>query len=639
VELRRGIPARFSLAPLCVALAAALAVAGCSAPGGSPGSVTQPTLPGGDLLDTNGSVTIGVRSLPTNFNPSTPAGDNRITQMVMEQVWPQPFVTDPSFTVETSGLLESAEVQSVSPLTVVYVINADAVWSDGVPIGAADFIYAWHEHLSESAALPDSGLVAGYRDIASVVGSDGGRTVTVTFSRPFSQWQSLFANLVPAHIAARYGWSAGFARFSRARLISGGPFEVTSYSPGRELVLSRNPRYWGTPAHVAHIRFVVERSERALVAGLQSGALSVAEVNASQPQLDALGNAALGSTSGDSVRTDGQPERSSHPGLAWSGATSSEIWQLCFNFEDPLTSEIAVRRGIEHGLDRSEIVADSEDLVHPRIRVAISRLTLAGESTSPSSSGTSPVIQQAPVLYEPAVARHFFRSAGYMPGEGGYLRLDGIGGPLTVSLLEPSNDWPVDQAGQVIQAQLRSIGLTVRIQKRPLRKMLSRLLPRGSYQLALAPFEVSPTEATVAPEYSDPVLPPRTPSSGALRSGHQRWTTKVELGTDPGAVAAGAVTRDISGVEDHGINRRFAQALGELNPPAATTYLQKAEAVMWNQVVTIPLFQPGFDLVRSVRIDNVSESPTWAGLMWDAEDWAILKHPPKTTPSTAPGAG
>ena len=141
MELRRGITARLSPAPLLVALAAALLIAGCSAPAALPGSVTQSTLPGGYSIDTDGTVTVGVMSLPTNFNPSTPAGDNRITQLVMEQVWPQPFVTEPGFGVENSGLLESAEVQGVSPLTVVYVINPKAVWSDGVPITVADFEY------------------------------------------------------------------------------------------------------------------------------------------------------------------------------------------------------------------------------------------------------------------------------------------------------------------------------------------------------------------------------------------------------------------------------------------------------------------------------------------------------------------
>ncbi len=598
--------------------------------------MTQSTLPGGYSIDTNGTVTVGVLSLPTNFNPSTPAGDNRITQMVMEQVWPQPFFTDPGFEVESSDLLESAEVESVTPLTVVYVINPKAVWSDGVAITAADFEYSWREHLSSSTALPDSGLVAGYRDISSITASDNGDTVTVRFSQPFSQWQSLFANLIPAHIAEKYGWSAAFTGYAPDRVISGGPFEVTAYVPGQYLVLSRNPRYWGTRAHVAHIRFVVERSQSAILDGITTGQLSVAEVAASRPEPNVLGPGAVGSTD------TSQGSSAASPKLVWSGALASEIWQLCFNFNDPLISNVVMRRGIEHSLDRSEIVADSEDLVDPAVPVAASRLALAGENSSRTSTGVGPIAPRTPPLYEPAMALRLFRQAGYTLGGGGLLRLAGIGAPLVVTLLEPSGDWPVDQAGLEIQGELRALGVTVHLQQRALSTMLSKLLPGGSYQLALAPFEVSPTLATVAPEYSDPVLPQgtavtsvRVGQAGLLSSGGQTWSTRVPLGTEPGAWPdARAVTRDITGVDDPGINRELSKALGELDAPTALADLQKVESRMWNQVVSIPLFQPGLDLVRSNLVDNVSESPTWAAFMWDAEDWAVVSQVPKATTTT-----
>ena len=42
-----------------------------------------------------------------------------------------------------TDLLESVEATSTSPLTIQYVINPKAVWSDGVPVTADDFIYAW----------------------------------------------------------------------------------------------------------------------------------------------------------------------------------------------------------------------------------------------------------------------------------------------------------------------------------------------------------------------------------------------------------------------------------------------------------------------------------------------------------------
>ena len=541
--------------------------------------------------------------------------------MVMEQVWPQPFITTPTFQLETSGLLQSAEVQSVSPLTVAYVINPAATWSDGVPITAADFVYAWHEHLAHSASLPNAGLVAGYRDIASIVGSKGGRTVTVTFTQPYSAWQSLFADLTPAHIAERDGWTSAFQGFSPSRVVSGGPFEITSYVPGRDLVLSRNPHYWGPPARVAHIRFVVVHSSAAVVAGVQGGHISVGEVDASSSPPGTWGDGLVGAkpvttTPGSTVSGVSVPRT-----VSWSGFLTDHLWQLCFNLADPTTAERALRLGVEHALDRSEIVADSIDLVDPRVPAAISRFTLVGESYG--GNGAAP--QRAPALYDPAASLADFRSAGYLPAPDGRLRLNGSGTPLRLTLLEPSGQWAVDQAGLVIEAELRAVGVSVTIEKESLTTMLSTRLPEGRYQLALAPFAVSQSAVAMAPLYTDPVLPTAlTPDQGAVATA---WSTADPPGTEPGATATGTVTRDVLGLDDPVVTGLFASAMGELNPPQGLTDLEKLDTRMWGEADTIPLFQSAYDLVRSVRVDNVSESPTAAGIMWDAQDWAILKQP------------
>jgi ABC-type transport system substrate-binding protein len=643
VGLTRAPTARRAFLTTALALCAGLA-SGCTTINlTAPVVATQPTVPGGYRLDTAGTVTVGVSSLPTNFNPSTPAGDNPVTAMVMQQVLPQPFVTDSTFNVETSALLVSAEVQGIFPFTVLYVINPRAVWSDGVPITASDFIYAWHEHLSASSDLPNSGLVAGYRDIVSVAGSTTGRTVTVTFRKPFSDWQSLFSDLVPAHIGELYGWSAGFAGYSPTRILSGGPFEITSYDPGRSLTLSRNPRYWATPAHVERIRFVVERDAQSVEAALESGAISIGELDASEYPPGTLGNGLVTAPTLDtggskrSWRTRSSVDNS----LAWSGYAGDEIWQLCFNLEDGLIDELAIRQAIEHAIDRDEIVADTEDLLYPPVDPELSRFTLGGEGANPSSPGTTPLKERVPALYSPAAAISLLRQAGYTPGADGLMRLGKTSPPLRLTLLEPSRYWAIDQAGLVIQAELRAIGVVVEIDEEPLDTMLSSTLPQGDYQMALAPFAISTSIAAVAPEYTDSVLPhaplPGTGLSGGtsgLTGMTEPWSTAVPVGTDPGAVAAGGVTRDVMGVSDPYVAAALGAELSQLDPPSALRDLQLADNQMWSDAYSVPLFQPEYYLVHSRRVDNVSESPTWAGVMWDAQDWAIVKQAPVTTTTT-----
>ena len=135
-----------------------------------------------------------------------------------------------------TDLLESVEATATSPLTIQYVINPKAVWSDGVPVTADDFIYAWKSQRGDGVDVdgqPDQvASTLGYRDVASVTGSHGGRTVTVVFARPYADWRIMFNHMVPAHIARTVGWNHGFATFNPAVDLSAGPLLVTSVSSG-----------------------------------------------------------------------------------------------------------------------------------------------------------------------------------------------------------------------------------------------------------------------------------------------------------------------------------------------------------------------------------------------------------------------
>ncbi len=113
----------------------------------------------------------------------------------------------------------------------MYTLNPKAVWSDGVPITAKDFIYAWEQQrgdLTSDPALVAS--TAGYRDIKSVTGSNKGRTVTVVFRQPFADWQMLFSNLLPAHIMEKVGWNPSCTTVNPAIDLSAGPFRIAKVS-------------------------------------------------------------------------------------------------------------------------------------------------------------------------------------------------------------------------------------------------------------------------------------------------------------------------------------------------------------------------------------------------------------------------
>jgi len=127
---------------------------------------------------------------PSGFNPNTSKDNGTFVQNVVGNVYPSVFRTHPDLSVRLdSELMDGAELTAERPQTVTYRIRGDAVWSDGTPISAADFVYFWEQ---QNGTIEDNDVAstAGYQDIGGVTGSADGKTVTVRFDRPFADWQA-----------------------------------------------------------------------------------------------------------------------------------------------------------------------------------------------------------------------------------------------------------------------------------------------------------------------------------------------------------------------------------------------------------------------------------------------------------------
>ena len=564
-----------------------------------------------------GTVTVAVPYLPTNFNPSTPAGANRVTQMVMEQVWPQTFVVDPQFEAETQGFIDSAEVVGLSPMKVSYVIDPKATWSDGYPITAADFVYNWQQFVTNGSKVGPTGVVAGYRDIKSIVGSNNGKTVTVVFKSPYSDWEGLFANLIPAHIAERAGWVSAFAGFHPSDVISGGPFIVSSLKPGRRLVLSRNSKYWGMPAHLQSIVFLVERSQQDAMRDLNDGKITIAEFTPGA-RLD-----------GTIARDDAAGEK-----LSITTTPSPFLWQLDFNLKDPVVPNPLMRAALALATDKNQLVANSVGLDDASTVPADSRVFAQGQPGASSEA--------APFFgYNPGEAAALFKSLGYLPDLNGVLHNNAGGLPLTITVTGPTGNSVIDTVEQQLRAQWGALGVSLVINNVAPGDLLSNVLPEGRYQIALAPYFMPVFPTWNAIDYTEPVFPsPLFPSRLGLHGGSNGstapytsgtawpWSVATQRGTEPGAVALGAVTRDVTGLNGPAVSFKFEQVMAQLNTDTQVLLLTKLDALLTGDLPTIPLFQAPVSLVQRSNIVNVSESPTSVGPFWNSEDWVIeLKTP------------
>ncbi|HEY3868993.1 MAG TPA: ABC transporter family substrate-binding protein [Actinocrinis sp.] len=260
-------PRRSAAWSAAAAACAALALAGCGGSGsGSSSGSSDSNIAGTAAADTWNSATVGkggkvtwtIEKTMDNWNLLSADGNTFDYGQVINALAPSTFITNPSYSVTlNSDLLASATETSTNPETVVYKIKPNAVWSDGSPIDADDFVYNWQVQNGSDPNIA-AASTTGYQEIKSVTGSDGGKTVTAVFGSTFSDWKALFTTMLPAHIAQEHGNNEqSFAWFQSNPLpVSGGPFEVSSVSSDHtSVILNRNPKYYGAPARLDQIVF------------------------------------------------------------------------------------------------------------------------------------------------------------------------------------------------------------------------------------------------------------------------------------------------------------------------------------------------------------------------------------------------
>jgi peptide/nickel transport system substrate-binding protein len=207
-------------------------------------------------LQQGGSLTFALEKNIANWNLNSSEGNVFDSGLAIKSILPYTYYTAPDLTSQmNTDLLESAELTNTSPQTVVYRIRQEAVWNDGTPITADDFIFNWKSQNNRDCQCPNAGN-GGYNLVDSVVGTDNGKTVTVTFSQPYADWQGLWgsaAPLYPAHVAAQHGdlntpegLAAAFAWLGEnVPTYAGGPYQVANWEDNVALTLTPNPRWYG----------------------------------------------------------------------------------------------------------------------------------------------------------------------------------------------------------------------------------------------------------------------------------------------------------------------------------------------------------------------------------------------------------
>jgi len=551
----RRIPRHLRWTVLAVALALVAGVACGSSHKSS--SANKPKSQAGQIKD-GGIITFGADQEPPGFNIGTSKDNGTSVAVIIRNIWPSAYRVRPDFSLEPYLLDGPATVTSQNPFTVEWKIKAAAVWDDGTPVSADDFEYYW-QHCNGTNKDDDCASTVGYDQITKLDKVDA-KTVRTVFKAPYSDFEGLFGNLVPSHIAKQRGagaagWNNGFQDNPGP---SAGPYRFDSWQKGSTLTLVRNDKWWGPKPHLEKIiyRFLPESSS-------QPDALRNGEVNLiyPQPQLDQV-NVVKG-----------------FPGVTSGVSFGPSFEHLTFNFKNTFLAIPEVRQAIALGVDRQAIVntlmkpfSDKASQLDNRVYVA-------------TQKGFEPH-GQAVAKVDVAKAQAALEKAGFTKGSDGIYAKGGK--KLQLRLSTTAGNKLREQQGVLIQAQLKTVGIDIRIDNSDSKTLFGTRLPKGDFDIANFGWVGTPFPASSAKQI-------------------------YQTGSDS----------NFGKYSNPAVDDLMNKALAEVDFTKRTALLNQADEAMWTDLPNLPLYQKPTFLAFSDKYLNIGDNTTTETPFWNVEEWGL----------------
>ena len=468
-----------SLLAFGMAAAMALAATGC---GGSASSASS-------AAESTSSASQGTEA------ESTSAGSGTLNIMLetpVESLDPQLATDGTSFEViadYTDGLMQMdadgaavpacAESYEVSEdgTTYTFHIREDAVWSNGDPVTANDFVFAWQRAVDPANAseysymLSDIGqivnaaeIIAGEKDVSELgVTAVDDKTLEVQLNVPVSYFLSLmyFPTYYPVNQAFFESCGDTFAT-SPETTLSNGAFVLTSYEPAATAFeLVKNEDYYDADkVQLAGLNYqVIQDSQQALMS-YQNGDLDTTLLNGEQV---------------DQVKDD--PE--------FTSVGAGYLWYISPNIKEvPELANLNLRLAMTFALDRDSICYDVlKDGCAPTY-TAVPPEFAAGPDGSDFSADQTMFADAC--AYDPDKALEYYEAA----------KTELSQDTFTFDMVVDADDAP-QKVAQVVKEQLETTlpGMTINLTIEP-KKQRVEDMQNGNFQLGLTRW---------GPDYADPM--------------------------------------------------------------------------------------------------------------------------------------
>ena len=198
----------------------------------------------------NNTITIYIREEPPQLDSSLQT--DQVSGMVIGHVI-EGLLSRDQFGNLAPGMAERWEV---TPTEATFWIREDAVWSNGTPVTAHDFVFAWRKVVDPQNASEYAFLLYYIKNGEAINNNEmpiealgveaiDDKTLHVTLERPVPFFDKLvaFSTYRPIN-EAFYNSTNGRYGADADEMLYNGPFTMESWVHGASIFMKKNPNYW-----------------------------------------------------------------------------------------------------------------------------------------------------------------------------------------------------------------------------------------------------------------------------------------------------------------------------------------------------------------------------------------------------------
>jgi len=568
---------------VAVAAAALLGISACGGGGGTSKQGDQnygfadceknPNTCNSGPVKKGGEMVYAIEQVFTNWNITSDEGNAFAGSQTLAGIVPGTFFVEPDGTIELNKeLMVSAELTNQTPQTIVYKIQPKAVWDDGTPIAVGDFDFAWKQQSGKKdhcqECVPAS--TSGYELIKSVVGSDNGKTVTVTFEdgKVYPEWKSLFGSLYPQHMGTKQGFDMGTpAGVGKAHLWfgttvptwSGGPYKISQYNKDQTVVQVPNPAYYAEKASLDKLvfKFVVEQAQ--LIPALKNR-----EIHAAGPQPNA-----------DLVTQASQVQ-----GVNYIISHGYQHEHIDLNLKNKYLADMELRKAIFTAINVKNIVDKTYGVFDKAAKPLGSHNFFPGDKDykdviTPTGQGSG----------DTAKAKQILEAAGYkFDASGALLAKTGEKVPAFRFRHTKGNALRATTA-ELVQADLKKIGVDIKVE---VTETLGATLSKADYDMIIFAWVGSPFY---------------------LGAAEQNWITD-----------GGGNYGEYSNPE---VDKLIKEAAGTLDPAKAAQLVNQADEIVAKEAYVLEIAQKPTLLFVYSDYANIRDNPSSSGVNYNNGRWGL----------------